>query len=257
MKVKLSKGEAVWGTFVFEYGSPSAPRILKEAGWDYILIDSEHASFGIEIISTMLQVSSTIGLPALVRVPETARSLLSRPLDAGAVGLMIPRVESRAQAEAIVRYTKYPPVGDRGVILGTAHNDYRAVNGRQFLRQANAETLLVMQIETLAGIEHLDEILSVPGLDVALIGPYDLSTSMGIPGEVNHPRMQRAIGEFLKGCKRHGVLPGNFVTTVEDGQAWLRRGMRFLIYGADFMLLMERSRQVLSQLRTKEKSRGR
>ena len=257
MKVKLSKGEAVWGTFVFEYGSPSAPRILKEAGWDYILIDSEHASFGIEIISTMLQVSSTIGLPALVRVPETARSLLSRPLDAGAVGLMIPRVESRAQAEAIVRYTKYPPVGDRGVILGTAHNDYRAVNGRQFLRQANAETLLVMQIETLAGIEHLDEILSVPGLDVALIGPYDLSTSMGIPGEVNHPRMQRAIGEFLKGCKRHGVVPGNFVTTVEDGQAWLRRGMRFLIYGADFMLLMERSRQVLSQLRTKEKSRGR
>ena len=131
------------------------------------------------------------------------------------------------------------------------------MNGRQFLRQANAETLLVMQIETLAGIEHLDEILSVPGLDVALIGPYDLSTSMGIPGEVNHPCMQRAIGEFLKGCKRHGVLPGNFVTTVEDGQAWLRRGMRFLIYGADFMLLMERSRQVLSQLRTKEKSRGR
>lgn len=257
MKVKLSKGEAVWGTFVFEYGSPSAPRILKEAGWDYILIDSEHASFGIEIISTMLQVSSTIGLPALVRVPETARSLLSRPLDAGAVGLMIPRVESRAQAEAIVRYTKYPPVGDRGVILGTAHNDYRTVNGKQFLCQANAETLLIMQLETLAGIEHLDEILSVPGLDVALIGPYDLSTSMGIPGEVNHPRMQRAIGEFLKGCKRHGVVPGNFVTTVEDGQAWLRRGMRFLIYGADFMLLMERSRQVLSQLRTKEKSRGR
>ncbi|HEX7512558.1 MAG TPA: aldolase/citrate lyase family protein, partial [Candidatus Methylomirabilis sp.] len=208
-------------------------------------------------ISTMLQVSSTIGLPALVRVPETARSLLSRPLDAGAVGLMIPRVESGAQAEAIVRYTKYPPVGDRGVILGTAHNDYRMVNGKQFLRQANAETLLVMQIETLAGIEHLDEILSVPGLDVALIGPYDLSTSMGIPGEVNHPRMQRAIGEFLKGCKRHGVVPGNFVTTVEDGQAWLRRGMRFLIYGADFMLLMERSRQVLSQLRAKEKSRGR
>lgn len=257
MKVKLSKGEAVWGTFVFEYGSPSAPRILKEAGWDYILIDSEHASFGIETISTMLQMSSTIGLPALVRVPETARSLLSRPLDAGAVGLMIPRVESRAQAEAIVRYTKYPPVGDRGVILGTAHNDYRAVNGKQFLRQANAETLLIMQIETLVGIEHLDEILSVPGLDVALIGPYDLSTSMGIPGEVNHPRMQRAIGEFLKGCKCHGVVPGNFVTTVEDGQAWLRRGMRFLIYGADFMLLMERSRQVLSQLRTKEKSHGR
>ena len=257
LKARLKKGEAVWGTFVFEYGSPSVPRILKEAGWDYILIDSEHASFGIETISTLLHVSSTIGLPALVRVPETERSLLSRPLDAGAMGLMIPRMESREQAEAIVRYTKFPPLGDRGVVLGTAHNDYRMVNGKQFLRQANAELLLIMQIETQRGMENLDEILSVPGLDVALIGPYDLSTSMGIPGEVNHPRMQRAIGDFLKGCKRHGVVPGNFVTTVEDGRAWLRRGMRFLIYSADFLMVMERSRQVLSQLRAKERSHGR
>jgi 2-dehydro-3-deoxyglucarate aldolase/4-hydroxy-2-oxoheptanedioate aldolase len=114
-----------------------------------------------------------------------------------------------------------------------------------------------MQIETMAGFERLDEILSVPGLDVALIGPYDLSTSMGIPGEVNHPRMVRAVDVFLKGCKRYGVVPGNFVTTVEDGRAWLRRGMRFLIYGADFMLMMERSRQVLAALRPKERSRGR
>jgi 2-keto-3-deoxy-L-rhamnonate aldolase RhmA len=247
----------VWGTFVFECGAPSTPRYLKEAGWDYILIDTEHASFNIETVANLLHVSSAADLPTLVRVPETTRSFLSRPLDAGAMGLMIPRVESRAQAEEIVRYTKFPPVGDRGVILGTAHNAYRGVDGKRFLRQANAEILLVMQIETLAGIEHLEEILSVPGLDVALIGPYDLSTSMGIPGEVNHPRMVRAIDLFLKGCKRHGVVPGNFVTTVEDGRTWLRRGMRFLIYGADFMLLMEHSRQVLAALRPKESARGR
>lgn len=257
LKAKLSRGEAVWGTFVFECGAPSTPRYLKEAGWDYILIDTEHASFNIETVANLLHVSSAVGLPALVRVPETQRSLLSRPLDAGAMGLMIPRVESRAQAEAIVRYTKFPPAGDRGVILGSAHNAYRAVDGKAFLRQANAELLLIMQIETLAGIEHLDEILSVPGLDVALIGPYDLSTSMGIPGEVNHPRMVRTIDVFLKGCQRHGVAPGNFVTTVDDGRTWLRRGMRFLIYGADFMLLMERSRQVLAEVRAKEKSRVR
>jgi len=242
---------------VFECGAPSTPRYLKEAGWDYILIDTEHASFNIETVANLLHVSSAVGLPALVRVPETQRSFLSRPLDAGAVGLMVPRVESRAQAEEIVRYTKFPPVGDRGVILGSAHNAYRAVDGRRFLRQANVELLLIMQIETQAGLDHMEEILTTPGLDVALIGPYDLSTSMGIPGEVNHPRMVRAIDAFLKGCKRHGVVPGNFVTTVEDGRAWLRRGMRFLIYGADFLLLMDESRQVLAALRPKEKSRGR
>jgi 2-keto-3-deoxy-L-rhamnonate aldolase RhmA len=242
---------------VFEFGSVAAPRILKEAGWDYILIDTEHASFGIETVANLLHVSSTINLPALVRVPETQRSLLSRPLDAGAMGLMIPRVESRAQAEAIVRYTKYPPAGDRGVILGSAHNAYQMVDARKFLRQANAEILLIMQIETQAGLAHLDEILSVPGLDVALIGPGDLSASMGVPGEVNHPRMQRAIDAFLKGCRRHGVVPGNFVTTVEDGRAWLRRGMRFLIYSADFLLVMEQSQQVLRQLKPKEKEKTR
>jgi 2-keto-3-deoxy-L-rhamnonate aldolase RhmA len=257
LKAKLSRGETVWGTFVFECGAPSTPRYLKEAGWDYILIDTEHASFNIETVANLLQVSSAVGLPTLVRVPETQRSLLSRPLDAGALGLMVPRVESRAQAEDIVRYTKYPPVGDRGAILGSAHNAYRAVDGKSFMRRANAEILLVMQIETQAGLDHMDEILSVPGLDVALIGPYDLSTSLGVPGEVNHPRMVRAIDGFLKGCRRHGVVPGNFVTTVDDGRAWLRRGMRFLIYGADFMLLMERSREVLAAFRSKEKSRGR
>ncbi|HSB78197.1 MAG TPA: aldolase/citrate lyase family protein [Candidatus Methylomirabilis sp.] len=254
LKAKLSRGQAVWGTFVFEFASPSVPRILKEAGWDYILIDTEHASFGIDTVSTLLHVSSTIDLPALVRVPETQRSLLSRPLDAGASGLMIPRVESRTQAEAIVRYTKFPPAGDRGVVLGTAQNAYRPVDGRRFLRQANAELLLIMQIETLAGLEHMDQILSVPGLDVALIGPYDLSTSMGIPGDMNHPRMRHAIEAFLKSCRRHRVVPGNFVTTVEDGRAWLRRGMRFLIYSVDFLLVMERSQQVLSQLRPKRRT---
>jgi 2-keto-3-deoxy-L-rhamnonate aldolase RhmA len=257
LKAALRKGEAVWGTFIFEYGTPAAPRILQAAGWDYALIDSEHASFGIESVANLLQVSASIGLPTLVRVPETQRSFLSRPLDAGAMGLMIPRVESRAQADEIVRYTKFPPTGDRGVILGSAHNAYGAVDGRRFLRQANAELLLIMQIETQAGLDRMDEILSTPGLDVALIGPYDLSTSMGVPGEVNHPRMVRAIDAFLKGCRRHGVVPGNFVTTVEDGRAWLRRGMRFLIYSADFLLLMDQSRQVLAALRPQERSRGR
>jgi 2-keto-3-deoxy-L-rhamnonate aldolase RhmA len=131
------------------------------------------------------------------------------------------------------------------------------VDGRRFLRRANAGLLLIMQIETQAGLDHMDEILSTPGLDVALIGPYDLSTSMGVPGEVNHPRMVRAIDAFLKGCKRYGVVPGNFVTTVADGRTWLRRGMRFLIYSADFLLLMDQSRQVLAALRPQEKSRDR
>lgn len=257
VKAKLRRGEAVWGTFIFEYGTPAAPRILQAAGWDYALIDTEHAGFSIETVANMLQVSGSIGFPTLVRTPETQRALMSRPLDAGALGLMIPRVESRAQAEEIVRYTKYPPAGDRGVAFGTAHTAYRGVDGQRFMRQANAEILLVMQIETQTGLEHMDEILSVPGLDVALIGPYDLSTSLGIPGQVNHPRMLKAVDGFLRCCAKHKVAAGNFVTTPADAKAWLRRGMRFMIYSTDFLLVMDQSRQVLSEVRSKEARRGR
>ena len=247
----------VWGTFVFEYGSPAVPRIMKAAGWDYILIDTEHASFGMETVGNLLHVSAAVGLPAVVRVPEAQRSLLSRPLDAGAMGVMIPRVESRAQAEDIVRYTKYFPMGDRGVALGTAHSAYQAVNGKQFIRQANTELLVIMQIETQRGMENLDDILSVPGLSVAYLGPHDLSTSMGMPGAVSHPRVVQAITAFLRGCKRHGVIPGIWVDSIQDGQAWMRRGARFMTYGADFSMVMERSRVVLDAVHPKERRHGR
>jgi 2-keto-3-deoxy-L-rhamnonate aldolase RhmA len=170
---------------------------------------------------------------------------------------MVPRVESKAQAEQIVRYTKYYPMGDRSVALGTAHNEYRRVIGKQFMREANAELLTIVQVETQRGIEHLDEILSVPGLDVAYIGPYDLSTSMGIPGELAHPRVVRAIEALLRGCKRHGVIAGNYVENTRDGRAWVRRGMRFMTYGADFGMVMEQSRMVLAALRPERKGHGR
>jgi len=257
LKARIEKGEAVWGTFVFECGSPAVPRILKAAGWDYILIDTEHASFGMETVGNLLHVSAAVGLPAVVRVPELQRSLLSRPLDAGALGLMVPRVESKAQAEEIVRFTKYHPMGDRGVALGTAHNAYESVSGKRFIREANAEILLIMQIETQRGMENLDEILSVPGLNIAYIGPHDLSTSMGLPGELGHPRVVEAITEFLRGCKRHGVVPGIWVDSIKDGRSWMRRGARFMTYGADFAMLMERSRTVLDALRPEGRSHGR
>jgi 2-keto-3-deoxy-L-rhamnonate aldolase RhmA len=247
----------VWGTFVFEYGSPAVPRIMQAAGWDYILIDTEHASFGMETVGNLLHVSAAAGLPAVVRVPEAQRSLLSRPLDAGALGIMVPRVESRAQAEQIVKYSRYFPLGDRGVALGTAHTSYQAVKGKQFIREANTELLLIMQIETQKGMEHLDEILSVPGLSVAYLGPHDLSTSMGLPGDVGHPRVVQAINAFLRGCKRHNVIPGMWVDSIQDGRSWMRRGARFMTYGADFSMVLERSRVVLGALRPQRRDHGR
>lgn len=173
------------------------------------------------------------------------------------MGLMVPRVESRAQAEEIVRYTKFYPMGDRGMAPGTAHTAYRVVSGTQLIREANAELLLILQIETQAGLDHLDEILSVPGLNVAYLGPFDLSTSLGIPWELNHPRMIQATNAFLRGCERHGVIPGIWVNSVKDGRNWMRRGARFLTYGADFLMVQEHSKQLLGALHPNRRPHGR
>lgn len=242
---------------MFEYGSPSVPRIMKAAGWDYILVDTEHSRFGVETVANLLHVSAAVGLPAVVRVPEIRRSFLSRPLDAGALGLMVPRVETRAQAEEIIQYTKYPPMGDRGMALGIATTCYQMVNGQSYIREANAELLVIMQIETQRGMENLGEILSVPGLDVAFLGPQDLATSMGLLGEANHPKMIKAIDAFLRGCRRHGVVSGMWVGSIEEGRSWIKRGARFMTYGADFAMVMERSRAVLEALRPRRRSNGR
>ncbi|MEK7220162.1 MAG: aldolase/citrate lyase family protein, partial [candidate division NC10 bacterium] len=116
---------------------------------------------------------------------------------------------------------------------------------------------LIMQVETQKGMEHLDEILSVPGLSVAYLGPHDLSTSMGLPGEVDHPRVVQAIITFLRGCKRHRVTPGIWVDSIRDGRNWMRRGARFMTYGADFSMVQERSKMVLDALRPERRTHAR
>jgi 2-dehydro-3-deoxyglucarate aldolase/4-hydroxy-2-oxoheptanedioate aldolase len=249
LKARLHAGETLWGTFILECAVPAMPRILKAAGWDYVLIDMEHASSGIESVATLLHVCNTVGLPAVVRVPEPSRSLVCRPLDAGAAGVMVPRVESRAQVEQIVRWTTYAPQGDRSVLFGGALTAYEAVDGGRFAVAANRERLVVIQIETQRGIDAVEEIVSVPGLDVAYIGPYDLSTTMGLPGEVLHPRMIEAIDTFLAACARHKLITGNYVESLEAAHAWMQRGFRFLTYGADFGFILQKSREVLDELR--------
>ncbi|MFB3818707.1 MAG: HpcH/HpaI aldolase/citrate lyase family protein [Candidatus Methylomirabilales bacterium] len=249
LKARLQAGETVWGTFIFDCPVPAMPRILKAAGWDYALIDTEHASSSIETVAALLHVAAGAGLPAVVRVPEPSRSLLCRALDAGAAGVMVPRVESRAQVEQVVRWTTYAPGGDRSVLFGAALTGYRAVDGAAFAAAANRERLLVIQVETRRGIEHVEEIVSTPGVDVAYIGPYDLSASLGLPGQVTHPRVLEAVDAFLAACRRHGVICGNYVESLEAARVWMARGFRFLTYATDLGLILQKSQDVLKELR--------
>ncbi len=248
LKWALKRGETVWGTMVMEFGAPSVVRILKKAGWDYILPDLEHTAFSLETIGSMIQVAKGVGLPVIVRVPDIERSWISRVLDAGALGVMIPRVETKEQVEEAITYAKYEPQGTRGVAIGIAHTDYQLVDGQTYIRKANEETMIVVQIESGKAIENLDAILSVPGVDVAFVGIADLATSLGIPIQFTHKKFVAAVERVIERCQVYKVVPGMWVGSVEEAVRWQAKGMRMMMYGTEFFLILERSQEVLGKV---------
>ena len=240
MKASLKRGEILIGTFVLEFGGSAIATLLANAGADFVIADLEHSSFSIETVGRIIRDARGANLPCIVRVPALERHFVSRILDAGATGVMIPRVESREDLNKIREWTKYAPEGDRGVAFGIGHTDYgdfTKLDTREYVRQANEAILSIGQIETVTAVENLEDILSTGGLDVVFIGPYDLSTSMGISGALDHPLLLDAIRKIITLTQRHNVPLGCYVNDFESGEQWLQQGVQLIACGNDAFLL--------------------
>jgi 2-dehydro-3-deoxyglucarate aldolase/4-hydroxy-2-oxoheptanedioate aldolase len=236
VKRALSAGGVALGTMVFEFNTTGIARVAAEAGADFVMFDMEHTGWSVETIRMLLATARAAEVVPMVRVPATQYHFLARVLDMGAMGLMVPMVESEEQARQIVQFAKYPPQGRRGTAFGIAHDDYQDGDSVAKMRSANQEQLLIAQIETVAGLENLDKIAAVEGIDVLWIGHNDLSTSMGIPGEFTHPRYLAAVQRVLDACQRHGKAPGFMASSVEQGRALLSQGFRCLAYWGDLWI---------------------
>ena len=240
MKISLRRGEVLVGTFVLEFGGGAIATLLASAGADFIIADLEHSSFSIEAIGRIIRNARGANLPCIVRVPALERHFISRVLDAGATGVMIPRVESREDIQKIKQWTKYAPEGDRGVAFGIGHTDYgdfTKLDTREYVRNANQEILIIGQIETVTAVENLKDILTTGELDVIFIGPYDLSTSMGISGELDHPLLLDAIKQIIGLTQTHNIALGCYVNDFESGEQWLNLGVQLIACGNDAFLL--------------------
>ena len=240
MKASLKRGEVLVGTFVLEFGGSAVATLLANAGADFIIADLEHSSFSIETMGRIIRNARGSSLPCIVRVPALERHFVSRVLDAGATGVMIPRVESREDIQKIKKWTKYAPEGDRGVAFGIGHTDYgdfTKLDTREYVRNANQEILIIGQIETVQAVENLSDILTTDELDVVFIGPYDLSTSMGISGELDHPLLLDAIKQVIRLAQTHDVPLGCYVNDFESGEQWLSLGIQLIACGNDAFLL--------------------
>jgi 2-dehydro-3-deoxyglucarate aldolase/4-hydroxy-2-oxoheptanedioate aldolase len=215
----------------------------------------EHSGADVETMKAQFACCRGIGLPPFVRVPATEYHFIARMLDAGAMGIMVPMVETREQAERIVSCTRYPPLGRRGAAFGVApHDDYRAGSVTDKIAAAHDRTLVICQVETATGSENVDAIAAVPGVDVVWLGHFDLTNFLGIPGEFTHPRYLKAVDDLLAACRRHGKAPGFMAADDAWAREYRAKGFRAIAYGIDVLLLQSALASGLATLRQNEKN---
>ena len=226
----LAAGQSPIGLMVFEFGTTGVARMARSAGADYVLYDMEHSGWTPETVKALLETARAAGITPFVRVRDSARSSVSLLLDLGALGLMIPMVESAEQARRIVDYARYAPVGSRGV--GVYHADDIEPEGLPAtLAKANREVVLMAQIETAAGVEQVEEIAAVDGIDVLWIGHFDLTTSLGTPGAFWNEAHTAAVDRVLAAGAAAGKPVGSLANDAADARRLLEMGFRTIVLG--------------------------
>jgi 2-dehydro-3-deoxyglucarate aldolase/4-hydroxy-2-oxoheptanedioate aldolase len=218
---------------VMEFATRGIAKITQAAGVDFVLLDMEHSGLELETIADLIAWYKATPITPLVRVPGSLYHFIARVLDAGALAIMAPNVETAEQARAIVNAVKYAPEGQRGLGLGSAHNDYLPPKPVDYLREANANTMVVCQIESRRGLENLEAIAALPGVDVLWVGHFDLTQSLGIVGQFQNPQFLEALARVVQVARRHGKAAGIQPGTREQAAEWLKLGYNVMSFGTD------------------------
>lgn len=240
---RLRRGELLLGIIV-TLPSSDVSELLSLAGYDWLFIDTEHAALTLRDAQTLMQASR---VPCLIRVADDTEATIKKALDTGASGIVVPQVTTVEQAERIVRHAKYPPTGTRGVGIVRAQGYGQSM--REYLYQANEETLVVLQIEHKTGVENVEAIIAVAGVDAVFVGPYDLSASLGLTGQVTNPGVTAAIDRVTEACKDNQRQLGIYCGTAELAQTYIAQGYTLVAVGMDTIMLGAAARQTLAVLR--------
>ena len=238
------------GHFLVEFATPGIGHILKSAGCEYVVLDTEHSGFGFETVRSVAQYTRAADLPLIVRVPSKAYHHIARALDMGAGGVMLPMVGNAEEAQSIVDCIKYPPRGGRGAIFQFAHDDYKSGVPDDKIRQANRTTTLFAQIETVEGVENADAIAAVDGVDCLWVGHFDLSNSLGIPGQFDHPEFLAANDTVIQAARNHGKSAGRLVPTIADCIALYKDGFDFISYSGDVWAFHDAVSNAVKEIRS-------
>lgn len=244
-KARLRSPEPLIGTFI-QVGNPSVTEFVGGLGFDFVLIDCEHSAISLESVQMMLQAIGGSRTFGLVRVPYNHPSFISRILDAGADGIVVPQIGGVRDGRAAVSAALYPPRGTRGLGPGRAMG-----YGAMICKASDLDfrTTVILQVETVGALNELDDILEIPGLDMVFVGPGDLSCAMGIPGRLDDPRLCETIDSIIRKCTSRGCPCGIFAPDGRMALKWIERGVKMVVVGSDLAFMGRAATKTLTEIR--------
>lgn len=245
-RARLRRGDRLIGTMV-TLPSPEVAEVLAGVGFDWLFLDAEHGLLDTRDLQALLQAAGA-SMPGVVRVAAAAEVPIKKALDIGAAGVIVPQVNSAAQAEQVVRLARYSPLGTRGVGVARAQGYGQRLS--EYLASANDQVSVIVQVEHIDAVNQIEAIAGVDGIDAVLVGPYDLSASLGRLGDVAHPDVQAAVEQVTRVCHNAGVRLGIFGVSAAAIQPYVARGYTLLVAGVDTLLLAQAAQGILSQLRS-------
>jgi len=244
LRSRMRDNETLIGTLI-SLPSTDIVECLASLSVDWLFIDAEHGAFGPETVVDLLRAAHVC--PCLVRIPCADEAWIKKVLDAGATGIIVPQISTLQQAQDVVTYAKYAPRGNRGVGLGRAHGYGQDFSS--YLESANEHTVIVLQAETESILHCIDDVTAIADVDAVLIGPYDLSASLGHTGDLQHPKVQSAIQTVLTSCQKNAKAAGIFGVCADDVAAYKKMGFTLLTVGVDTLFVQTAATAELEKLR--------
>lgn len=251
----MRRREKLIGTFMMT-DSVEVLEILGEGGFEFVVIDEEHGGLQSVCYSNLVRTAEAAGVIPIFRTPGLIEDSVKRALDAGASGVMIPNITSAQDARKAVSLSKFPPIGHRGACPYVRANHYGEGDKMEYFRKSNEDVSLILLVEGPEGVANFDEILEVKGVDAVFFGPFDLSVAMGIPGDINNPKVVDAIRGMINKANAKGVFAGMLGVDAESTQRWMQEGADFILVMQDTLLLLKACKDILAEIRAAISAKG-
>lgn len=248
LKSTLRKGQTAIGPFM-KLSSPAVVEIFGHAGFDFVIIDTEHGPVSMETAENLVRAARLVGVSPIIRVRANDPALILRALDIGVAGVQVPQISTRESALAVVKAARFAPEGERGVCRFVRAAGYSYQDKFSYFEAANRDNLVIIHIEGDEGVNNLDEILLVKGIDVIFIGPYDLSQSLGVSGEVEHPRVIQKMEAIIQKSRKTGAVVGTFVDDIRAARRWMNLGVQYISYSVDVGIICQASLDIVRQIK--------